>query len=219
MDESIRHKRGDVREDGLIFWQYDRRRGLVFERWYDKAKFDRALHLQSLTNKRRVRDPEKERERCRSKSKKYRRENLEDARKKDREYKRKIRQERGDEIRAANREWCKKNRWRLSAVESRRRALEREAIHPQHDPNDDKKLSHIKDILGARGEYGVDHIVPLTRGGIHIIYNLRILPKSLNSQKRNRLDSELTPQQQQECYFWRILTRFLTCSYDYANAA
>jgi len=29
----------------------------------------------------------------------------------------------------------------------------------------------------------------------------------------------VTPEQQQECYFWRILTRFLTCSYDYANAA
>ena len=39
-------------------------------------------------------------------------------------------------------------------------------------------------------EYHVDHIIPLDKGGIHRLSNLRVIPAALNKSKRNRLDEE-----------------------------
>jgi hypothetical protein len=44
-------------------------------------------------------------------------------------------------------------------------------------------------LLG--GEYHVDHVKPLARGGLHRFGNLQILPAKQNTAKRDKLESEL----------------------------
>ena len=45
---------------------------------------------------------------------------------------------------------------------------------------------------GGRGRLGIDHIVPLSRGGSNFAFNVRILCASCNSKKHNRLDHEVS---------------------------
>lgn len=45
-------KRGVVRDDGLVFWQYDRQG--TKERWYTPEKFERAVGIERVKNKRLV---------------------------------------------------------------------------------------------------------------------------------------------------------------------
>jgi 5-methylcytosine-specific restriction endonuclease McrA len=114
-------------------------------------------------------------------------------------------------------DWAKKFPHVSCAYPKYRRALKRRAIHPDHDRNDDKKFSAICKILRPEIDLHIDHIVPLDKGGIHHRYNLRLLPAYLNNSKNNRMDSELNPDQQQQCYFWRIMTRVLTATYDHEH--
>jgi len=253
MDESIKHKRGDVREDGKVFWSYSKKytngeywmtretfeknkANVAAQRERDKEKNRKKFADYYYKNKDRIAKKKKEQydadpEKHRELSRKWRENNRDLAverckewhqnnKKHSREYRKQYYQENRDHLLKERALYDKRFPEKRRAKDAYRRAKLKEAIHPEHDRKDDKKLSAIVDIISPEvGNLHIDHIIPLDRDGVHIIYNLRLLPAELNQSKNNKLDSELTPEQQQECYFWRILTRFLTCSYDYANAA
>lgn len=251
-EPSVRHKRGDVREDGMVFIQYcpkytngeywaskdifekiKTRQKLQREKTKDKRKADWAKwyqknKAQSASEKKKQYDenPEKYRKLARDWRELNRDKavlNCKEWHGKNKEHSRVYRKKYYEE----NKDVLLKNRSiydqsfpeKRRAKDAFRRAAQKRAIHPEHDRNDDKKFSDICKILKPDINLHIDHIVPLNRNGIHHRYNLRLLPASLNISKNNRLDSELSPEQQQECYFWRILTRVLTASYDYEKAA
>lgn len=233
----IRHKRGDVREDGMVFAAY-RKHCTPCEWWVTPEKLAEIRDQMNRASKKwRTTNPEnykasmdkycethKKERREREKNYRERHPNKSSeqwkkwiAKNKDynKERIKKYREENVEKLREKSREQHKKHPEKSRARASRRRAAERNAIHPQHDNNDDRKLSKIRQIIRPVIDTDIDHIYPVSRGGVHIIYNLRLLPKQLNNIKHNKFDSELSPEQQQECYFWRILTRVLTASYDH----
>lgn len=63
-----------------------------------------------------------------------------------------------------------------------------------HDINLDivKEIYYIRDIITRfKGEqYHVDHIIPLSKGGLHYEDNLQILKASINRSKSDKLDYE-----------------------------
>lgn len=248
----VRHKRGDVREDGMVFIQYcpnyingkywaskdilekiKKRQKEHREKTKDKRKSDWATWYQENKEKRSSErkkqyneNPEKFRKRSRDsrllnrekavlKCKEWHEKNKEHSR----VYRKKY-YEKNKNVLLKNRSIYDQNfPEKRRAKDAFRRASQKRAIHPEHDRNDDKKFSDICKILKPDIDLHIDHIVPLNRDGIHHRYNLRLLPAYLNISKNDRLDSELTAEQQRECYFWRMLTKALTASYDHAKAA
>jgi len=236
-----KYKRGDVREDGMVFAAY-RLHCKNQEWWVTPEKLEEIrAHSNRASKKWRTDNPESykatmdkycdtHKEVRSERSKDYHKRHPDYSSKKwkqwiskNEEYNNeriaKYRANNRNLIRDRSRKYHKQHPEKGRARASRRRAAERQAIHPEHDQKDDYKLAIVRQLIRPEIDTDIDHIIPISRDGVHIIYNLRLLPKTLNNIKHNKLDSELTPQQQQECYFWRILTRFLTCSYDYANAA
>jgi hypothetical protein len=251
-EEPKKHRRGDVREDGMVFIHYcDRYTN--GEYWaskeiFEKIKIRQKEHREKTKEKRRLAqidwykknkekyalkrkekydsNPEKYRKLARDwrelhrdkavlKCKEWHKNNKEHSRL----YRKKYYEENKDVLLENRSLYDKKFPEKRMAKDAFRRATLKKAIHPHHDRNDDKKFSDICKILKPDIDLHIDHIVPLNRDGIHHKYNLRLLPAALNISKNDRLDSELTPDQQHECYFWRILTRVLTASYDYEKSS
>lgn len=204
------HARGDVREDGLLFWHYYEGR----PRWVTPEKFRELSEKQSAHNK-------KYRERNREKLNKY----LVDYREKNKEIywmyrmlyyeafaeeKRALSQKWRDENKGKNyamvKRWRKQNPGKDGAYKSQRKARKKKAMPENawlsvidgiHD-----MARRITKCLGIT--HHVDHIVPLSCGGMHDAYNLQILPALWNHRKRNNPNYELP-----DCYLTpaRLMSR------------
>jgi hydroxylamine reductase (hybrid-cluster protein) len=208
-----------VREDGKVFMGYTNHNK---NEWWSTIEY-----LQ------------KERERCKNSARKLRKDNPEykkkyyaDNKEKYCEYSRiwrcknpekqkqqwkNYKENNREKVLAGYKKYAKENKHLINAKASRKRAMLKSAIHPEHNPNHDKILAHIAKIIKPIEILHIDHIIPLAKNGIHHIYNLRLLPEKINISKQDRLDSEMPEEIQKECYFWKIMTRFLTCSYEYHN--
>lgn len=111
-----------------------------------------------------------------------------------------------DEAAAYHREWRKLNpekvtkyrkSWRerhpdeLQLLGSIRRAkmrgikIVKEDIHNWYS-----KECGVCDNL-IEGKFHIDHIVPLSRGGLHVVTNLQLAHPSCNTRKHNKLPSEM----------------------------
>lgn len=108
---------------------------------------------------------------------------------------RRIRANRSDHAKAMQK-WQRQNRARLAAYNSCRRKKTTYAM-PSWLTNKHKKqinliYAHAQDVRMITGEaYHVDHIVPLTSDvvcGLHVPWNLQILPADLNISKSNQFD-------------------------------
>lgn len=95
-------------------------------------------------------------------------------------------------------DWEKRNKDRCRAKYSRRRTAKLKAI-PSWLTNEQKQeidliYSHARDCEIVSGEkYHVDHIIPLQGKnvcGLHVPWNLQVLPADLNFSKGNRFDAE-----------------------------
>lgn len=89
-----------------------------------------------------------------------------------------------------------RNRPVKSALVARRRALRLQATPVWVDPSDFLSLYKLAGEMTAKTgiAHHVDHIVPLqgeTVCGLHVPWNLRVIPASENSRKSNRLIEEL----------------------------
>ncbi len=140
--EERKHRRGDVREDGMIFWQY-KKRSKNGESWLTKEKF-----LKELQTEKRA----------------------------------------GEKFRKNNRE---QERIRLANVDAKRRAIGEGRV--SHLSKDEAMI--VKTIYKTRSRisqctsisFHVDHIIPLAKGGEHKPSNLQLLPAKINIKKGARI--------------------------------
>jgi hypothetical protein len=90
-----------------------------------------------------------------------------------------------------SREYAKRHRGKKNALTAKRRALRRKAT-PRWLTRD--QLAEMRamyvEASAREGEWEVDHIVPIRSKvvcGLHVPWNLRIIPKVENRRKSNRL--------------------------------
>ena len=167
-------KRGDVRNDGKVFWSYNR--GL--EWWIDPEKFAVKVHkARKCARNWNLSNPEKH---AIAKAKSY-----EKHREKTLCFLKKWREQNRDRVRDLNRDWLDRNPERAAELNSRRRARKRNATPP--DSWSEAVVSCFiiaKRVSGClKIRHVVDHIFPLSRGGTHCHRNLQIIPASLNQEK------------------------------------
>jgi hypothetical protein len=190
-----RHKRGDVREDGMIFWVQKKGK----EYWYTPEKFEhfRAQHA-AKANKyyylhREAHNAcckkwaEKNKDRCKEVSQKWAERNRE----KVRSIAKKFRERHRARVNEKNKLWRKNNPDKYlpmkRSIEARRRAKKGKALSEL--TNAKKRIidcfyeqaQRLQKRLGVT--FHVDHIVPLSRGGKHEPANLQVLPARLNMKK------------------------------------
>jgi hypothetical protein len=106
------------------------------------------------------------------------------------------RQNNPDAANAATRKWRQKNKEVMLAHNSKRRARMLQAMPPWLDTKD--FVSIYADASRISKETGiphhVDHIVPLVNKwvcGLHVPWNLQIIPAKENQRKNNRFDLDL----------------------------
>lgn len=179
-------KRGDIREDGYLFKQYDLKNkdenGFFYENWRNPKLLNLDANLKKewyernkeLTKKRArawaIANPNKKKESV----DKWRNNNL-------------------DQHNATNRNWNSNNKPVKAALEGKRRAAQLQRT-PKWLTESDLRMIEAKYSLAAMltRETGiihhVDHILPL-RGkkvsGLHVFSNLRVIPATDNVKKSN----------------------------------
>jgi len=177
--------RGDVREDGMMFWDYNRR-SRNGERWLTREKYDEK-YGKAIVNMRE--HYAANREDLNRKQRERYAENREEKKRKSREYNAANREERN----RYNSKYAKANPAKNAAAQSRERAKRKAAIHPDLDRKIENTIFELRDRLTAKLgiPFHVDHIIPISRGGRHHHANLKVIPAKLNQQKSARLDYEL----------------------------
>lgn len=95
-----------------------------------------------------------------------------------------------------NKQWQKANRDKCNAIGARYKAMKRDAT--PHDANMDKINLYYQECAALnetfdRGDFEVDHIQPLSKGGLHHEDNLQILGRELNQEKKAKWP--LTPEE------------------------
>lgn len=196
-----KYKRGDVREDGLVFRNYT---GRGTEWWVTpenlaamrkknsndvlKWRGDNKQIVSERNKKWREANPEKARENLRQ----WRNKNKE----RDLENTRTWRKNNPSRVKLMY-ENKKKNieRFRLDGrvKRAKRRAMLLEQLHPDHNPQIERVLAaQCKSLFFRLGiKFEVDHIVPLTKGGWHHHSNLHVIPLSWNRRKHNKSNASI----------------------------
>jgi 5-methylcytosine-specific restriction endonuclease McrA len=185
----MRLKQGFVREDGKVFSQYYKVNGVEKEMWYSLETFNKIIKRRI---DRTIARQRKNKEKHSAYVKEWRSRNPEKSKKHSRE---------------SSQAWRKRNpkasKIRSTLMYGKRKAIKSNNLHPDHDKSKELILVKCAKLMNLE----VDHIIPLTRGGMHWHENLRLLPKSLNASKNNRLDSELSLQMQLELSVWKNFSK------------
>lgn len=227
MDENNRKlKRGDRREDGMIYW--NKRNGV--ECWYTEEKFtDKKIKQQQESkkyyenNKQRITEYVKlYTKRNHEKKKQYWREYIQKNQSKKKAYRKKYREEnpeklfndgkkyresRKHRLRIYFRDYTQKNKEKITAKKREYNARKPEIGMEAKAKNRAKRRNAAKDLtesqkkinrqifLMARRlkqctkiDWHVDHIIPISRGGLHVPSNLMPIPAKLNLWKSARTD-------------------------------
>lgn len=214
MQTDTRFKRGNVREDGMVFWEYKKQRKNS-EYWVSEQKFH-EMKLKNLLSGNKYRDSDRERyrmlkrEHARStkekdpvkfeesqkiRSQKYRTKHRERVLARNRQRMKKWRNENPDLAKEAQKKWVKNNKHRFIAYNSKQRARRKSQtsildIEERLTINEIYKArKRISDCTGI--QFHVDHIYPLSKGGLHKLSNLQLLPAIINIKKGNKLPCSL----------------------------
>jgi 5-methylcytosine-specific restriction endonuclease McrA len=193
-----RHKKGDTRADGMIFWAYVKgcKGG---EYWltpekYEKKKKDVIRWRNEWAEKNRERLKKRNRERYWSDPEASKKKKAEWA-KRNRErvlaYARRTepiwRNANREKVRAQNARWRNANKEKIAFYAMRRIARKRAAIPAGYDEGMIQPIydwcARVTRCLSI--PHHVDHIVPLSRGGPHHHENLQVLPAAINAKKSN----------------------------------
>lgn len=195
--EPIKHKRGDVREDGMVYW------GKIHKKpcWLTREKFQQYLSKEKESLKRNYEKKRSERlekfkqyyiankERHRELGKRWLNLNPE---KRVAVYK-KYYQNNKEKVNVANKKWRDNNQEKVKIIGKRIQAERREKLGSSKKLTKAQKriiecfyeqAQRIQSRLGVKMH--VDHIVPLAKGGAHIPTNLQVLPASINMRKHAR---------------------------------
>jgi len=183
-------KRGFLRADGMIFWEYTKRTKSG-EYWITADHYDARMEKARLSQKKwRNANPEKSRELvAKSKSTKSERQEKERKAALDMIAKSRAKREANKERnRLSHRKWVEKNRARDKARKEKRRAVKRQQLSPAINTAIVVVFYEMRDRLASclRIPFHVDHIVPLAKGGLHCHTNLQVLPATINREKSDR---------------------------------
>ena len=213
MEIITKHKRGDVREDGMVFWALIRKQGY----WVSKEKFEEnKKHLNEWSVKKRSKNLNSRREYERDWYSKNRIKKLEQRklarlnnidlfRERDRVQKKKNPEKHRENARSWNKrnpikakenleKWKKENQDRYKLL-LRKGSAKRRATKKNNTPD----LTHNQKLiietiylqrLRLEKRFGiqfhVDHVIPISKGGLHIPSNLQVLPAKLNLKKNSK---------------------------------
>jgi len=205
METITKHKRGDVREDGMVFWKYESscKDG---EYWLSKEKFEKKKKRQAEllakyysknanAHKERVRDRYvKNKITIREQLKVSRLKNIDRYREKGRESSRLWRKKNPTKYKENLQNWIKENpdKYKLITTKgnSRRRAAEKnntpDLTHNQKLIIETIYLQRIRLEKKLGIQFHVDHVIPISKGGLHIPSNLQVLPAKLNLKKNSK---------------------------------
>jgi hypothetical protein len=172
-----RRKRGEVREDGKVFWcyNYGEEYWISAERFavrVGKAREDARRWNRSNPEKRTI-------QKARWQKKYADRMSL---------YFKQWRNRNRDKVRELNREWRERNQERVTELQARKRARKRDAASTDSWVKAVRQIFEIARRVSKclQIPHAVDHIYPLSRGGSHCHRNLQVLPHSLNQSKHAR---------------------------------
>jgi len=179
------HKRGDVREDGKLFWQY---KSDGKQLWVSKEKFEEKKIKACDSTKRAY---PKVRQKCIAYLKEWRRNNKDKCDKLRISWAEKNPEKVLECRRKAAKKYAKNNRAKCSVRENKRRQL-KEASKEILTQDQIKIMNYIYDcrkrISDCTGlKFHVDHVLPLSKGGQHLPSNLKILPAKINLKKHNKI--------------------------------
>jgi hypothetical protein len=212
METITKHKRGDVREDGMVFWAYHSNY-VGGMKWYSKKVFDEKQKYSIEKSKEwrsgnkeksrlqaakwRTNNPEKYKEikaKCYSKhreshierTKAWRTSNPDKQSLSSKNW----RKNNHEKFISILKEWRKNNPSKQRTYDAARRAEKKKG---NKELNQNQKLiilcfyeqsQRLEKKLGIK--FHVDHIIPLARGGKHEPTHLQVMPATLNVQKHAR---------------------------------
>ena len=168
---------GEEREDGFRFWGYEKRKRKdgsvrVSERWASPESFKSMCEISKRAA---LRSQKRNPERHAANKKAWESKNIE-------------------VVRKQKREWFRKHYSKNSARYVEYAAARRRKLHERSSGLmvDQSTINSIYEasqrITKCTGiQFHVDHIKPLSRGGMHAPNNLQILPARINLQKRDKV--------------------------------
>jgi 5-methylcytosine-specific restriction endonuclease McrA len=195
--ETIKHKRGAVNSNGLVFWAY----GNSYpnnEYWVTPEKFNDLYKKRQDTTKKNYDENKEKRSLQRKERRKNNREEYllvakagrERNKEKIKEYFRNYYKNHKDRVALANKKWREKNWARMSGLLAKYRTKK---VAQTPDLSSESKMiiaiffeqaQRLSKTIGIPFE--VDHIIPISLGGFHSPSNLQVIPRSLNRKKHNK---------------------------------
>jgi len=192
-----RYKRGDVREDGMVFRNYTSRG----TEWWVTPERLAKMQKSNAADRNKFRQANKEK--IALQYKKWREANPEKARENVRQWRKKNK----DYVNQKAREWNKNNPSKIKEriakrrlrdldgynamkrmASAKRRAIKMKRLHVDHDFEIEKVLTNqCKSLYNRLGiKFEVDHIVALADGGWHHHTNLHVIPLTWNRRKHTK---------------------------------
>ena len=172
-------KRGDSRTDGKVFWSYDKK-SKNGERWITPEQLKKYKGYMMKYNEENLSDYRERnilrantwiknnRDKFNSRRRVNRKKNIESIKQKELEYR-------------------NKNRPTINLHQAKRRSLKKQSniflTKPEKEIIDCfyKQAHRLEKRFGLK--FHVDHIVPISRGGLHIPTNLQVIPATINISK------------------------------------
>ena len=185
-------KRGDSNADGLLFWGWI----ADFQEWILREEYSRRVAEIAERKKAKAREASRRCWKKTSRASRNKRLLKAKAWRRANPHKhsqgvlawRKANPERAKEIsRKANAAYYLRHRSKFVEKFNARKAAELKATSPDHNPAVARVIADARDRVErcTRMAWHLDHVMPLSSGGVHAHHNLQILPAKLNLRKKN----------------------------------
>jgi 5-methylcytosine-specific restriction endonuclease McrA len=177
--ENPKPQRGDIREDGKVFWSNTSKSLGGKQRWITQEQFARYKETFNKSSKKYY---TKNREKIIKRANGWIKNNKEKVNKAKRQ-----RRKSNLKILQKEIEYRKKNKHLRRANNAKRKAIKRQTSAILTTSQKQiisclySQATRLEDRFGIK--FHVDHIIPLSRGGMHIPTNLQVIPATINISK------------------------------------